>query len=690
MFRPSILRAAASLLSATGAAHATTHAWPGAAPCSGTLQACIDGTANGDRIEVAAATIDENISLYDADRSLVAAASAHPAFAPGRGLSITSSAISGNRNVSVSGFSFTDGYVYANYRGTGTASYDIGKLTLTRQVADTANYIVVRAEAGTVNASVHENRLGGLPATGTDGLIGLKANGGTLNANASYNRVQSAAADAVLVPGAGIYADYSGAGSGGSVRLHGNEVRGSFALGGVTLTGGLGSSEATTYNAYVYNNVVVGTGATNSYGIRYLVDAGSIATQTIANTVTRVTWGIVAGPFSGAAPDSRVNGIVSSNLVRADVGLWMDSGNAPSMTNDYNLINATSLANVALGSHTLSAPAKLVSDATPRLRGDSPAIDAADTVTVGLGMGFAGLPFLDADGLRRMKTWFAPDKIDIGAYEYGDASFVHVATPANTSGHVSTLHDPAIDGVATAHPQVTQNYSLHGVLSANPFGTWLAGAAWTVFTENLVAPPAYLGFDVFSPAPGEGTFRHVAAAANIAGPTTRLDDGSINDRADRMLFVTQDFGDSGPTAYNPHDIGVRYVATSPSSGDWVVANLDHSAMPAGAGFSVYAQPPGPNAFRVTKAAGVGASNDIPIDHPLLDGVACAQPIVTRVDTGSAVANGHYDVYLNPGSHRWTIYGYEAGGIAPGTQFNVLVNPAQVAACVDLIFADGFD
>jgi hypothetical protein len=158
-----------------------------------------------------------------------------------------------------------------------------------------------------------------------------------------------------------------------------------------------------------------------------------------------------------------------------------------------------------------------------------------------------------------------------------------------------------------------------------------------------------------------------------------------------MLFVTQDYGASA--VYNPHDVGVRYVPTSTSTGDWFIVNLDRTPtgpMPVGAGFSVYAQAASPNAFRVTKVAGVDGSNTIPLDHPLLNDVACAQPAVTRVDTGTAVTGGHFDVYYDDSSDRWKIHAYEAGGIVPGTQFNVLVDPAQVAACTDVIFADGFD
>ena len=42
-----------AVLSAAPLHAATTHTWPGAAPCAGTLQACIDAASDGDRIEIA-------------------------------------------------------------------------------------------------------------------------------------------------------------------------------------------------------------------------------------------------------------------------------------------------------------------------------------------------------------------------------------------------------------------------------------------------------------------------------------------------------------------------------------------------------------------------------------------------------------------------------------------------------------
>jgi hypothetical protein len=44
------------------------------------------------------------------------------------------------------------------------------------------------------------------------------------------------------------------------VRLHGNEVRGSFGLGGIVASEGIDSAMPVSFDARVYNNVVVGSG----------------------------------------------------------------------------------------------------------------------------------------------------------------------------------------------------------------------------------------------------------------------------------------------------------------------------------------------------------------------------------------------------------------------------------------------
>lgn len=666
-----------------GTAQAATHVWPGPAPCGGSLQNCINGVADGDRIEVQTTTIHENINLYDMNRTLVAADGYHPAFTAGHWLSISSAAISGDRAVTVRGFSFTDGYIDASYSGTGTGTYDIGKMTLTRASSNLDNYIQVQAIAGTLNVNVHENRIYAVPRNTAEGLITLRANGGALNARAYYNHLVGAST--TLMPGAGILSDFVQAGSSVVTYLHGNEVRGDYAYGSIIASTSSGLTG--TVGTVTFNNVVIGADQPNAYGIRMLAGSGTLKTLTIANTITRTVHGIDLGPHSGADPAARITGTVSSNLIRAVAGLAVDTTVAPALTNDYNLINAT--ANYAvLGVHTITSDAELISDDNPRLRGNSPAIDAADTTTVGAAILINGMPFQDADGLRRVKTWFSPNKIDIGAYEYGDATFLHSSASTNIVANWTTIDNPATNGDPAANLFVTPNYTGDGsyprVIFDHPHGVWYTDSRWTIFDENPALPmPANTNFDVFVPAPGEGVFRHVATSTNSSGWHTTLDDPSVNDSPDKILLVTQNYSAGG--VYNAHPVGVSYLAIS-GPGSWLIWDTDQSVddLPYGAGFNVYAQDPSPNVFRVTATINNSAGNLLALDHPLLNDALCARPVVTPVYDGTAVTG---NVFLQYIGDTWYI---TDNGMHLGAQFNVLVDPGQVAACRDVIFANGFD
>ncbi len=109
-------------------------------------------------------------------------------------------------------------------------------------------------------------------------------------------------------------------------------------------------------------------------------------------------------------------------------------------------------------------------------------------------------------------------------------------------------------------------------------------------------------------------------------------------------------------------------------------------MPIGVGFSIYAQLPSPNVFRVTATEGNHSGNILRLDHPLLDGNPCAQPVVTRMLIPSDGSN--FDLEYRADLGYWRIFDYN--GMALGTQFNVLVNPAQAETCGGEIFSDGFE
>ncbi len=652
---------------------ATTYTWPGAAPCAGTLQACIDAASDGDRVEIATAgPIAENITMHSRSLTIAAAYGYSPLFA-NSGILADSTGGSADMQVGISGLRFSHGFVNVNYFGTGTATVDLRELVFDDAPGVSSGGLQVIAYGGTVNAMVYDNRVTGLPQSLNSGLIGLGARGGTLNASAFYNHVRSTSG--VGVSGGGIFVDVAGSGSAGTVKLHANEALGSFYRGGIYLSEGLFSSTPVNYSVRLYNNVVAGSG--DGTGIGLTPNFGSIDAQLVNNTVTRVNYGVLYSHWESGT--GTVTGLLKNNLVRATTAVYAAVGNA--INADYNLFNGPT-PNLVSGAHTITAEAGLIGDATPRLSASSPAIDAADTSTLGLGLIINGLPVTDADGLRRIKG--ATNKADIGAYEYGDATFLHTATAANISGHVTTLDTPYLNGYAAAKAIITPNFNAgipsgSGTAYAHPPGIYYDGTQyWRIFGEDFAAMPNGAHFDVFSPAPGSGSFVHVSDAGSVSGAATQLPTSATGTSPDTIVLATQNWSAGGHAQYNAHSIGVRFVG-----GAWQVLNLDSAPMPVNLGFNVYSQMPSPNAFRVSTAT---STTFLDLDHPLLNGITCARPHVTRV-AGAAATDYAFDLYYTS-TGVWRIFGYST--MLAGTTFNVVVDPAQVAACTDVIFANGFD
>lgn len=676
----------AALMPFTASAGVVASVWPGPAPCNTTLQACINATPDGSGVVVNTdATIDESLNLYNRSLSITAAYGRRPIIGAGNWITVTSASILGNQTVTLRGLRLVDSYLNATYTGLGTATYDFSGLVF-EQTSLAPTYLRIEGRAGnTVQAQVSDVRISAQPRNLNAGLIEIVNAGGTVNANVFYSDLRNTAPGAT--DGAGIFVDTIG-GGGGTVKLHGNRVRGGFYRAGLFVSEGLFSSTASDFAARLYSNVVVcadntSGGGTSGTGISVTVGNGQINAQAVNNTVTRCSTGIAANQWSGGGAGASISGLVKNNLIVGQRGLAFTSGLADGLTNDYNLLNVANNF-TAPGPNTITADARLVSLSAPRLRASSPAIDAADSATLGLGLIFNGLPTNDADGLRRIKG--SGSDVDIGAYESGDRDLLHVATSANTGSgdYITRIDNALLDGQSAANPIATQNWngSGFGIVNDNAFGIYYFSGKWRLFNEDATtAMPLGAAFNVFVPAPGGGSLRHVSSAANVSGSSTRLDDSSVNNLPERIILVTQNWS-AGSAIYNAHPVGLDYVAGG-SGGEWRIVNLDNAAMPVGAGFDVYAQQASPNAFRVTAPGGSGS---ILLDHPLINGNACARLHVSRLRGGTAPVPRNFDVYYGVGDGRWRIFSYTTP--TPGTQFNVVVDPAQVFDCTDRIFANG--
>ena len=647
--------------------------WPQASgPCSGTLQACVDSRTQYTRIEIATTTaVDENIHPGVHSLWLAPAPGVQAGFAPGRRISGELVNPAGQL-LAVTGLDFTDGGIDVHCSGGGHAQLVFRDLDLVNPGSSGSGIRIGASSACVAESLVYGNRINGSPDGFNAGLIDISADGGTLLASIAFNNLERHHGGGV---GGGIRVAIDDAPGAGVDRVHvfANTIQGHFDRGGIHLTEGLAAGTGSSLLATVINNsVVCPQGAGN--GVVAIVGAGSLDTEVINNTVSGCQNGVLAMGWSGGSDAGRINGVIANNLLSVqNAGLEFHSEHTPALPNNFNLINAASAANVPIGPQTLLAPARLVSTTVPRLRADSPAIDAASPAIVGGSLTTYELPAVDVDGLRRTKG-AAPD---IGAYEYGDAGFRHVATAAGISGHIDHFDHPLASPLAS-QLHATRQAGQHAY---QPWGLyWAPGQGrWSIYHEDFSPVLPGSAWSVWAPQAGPGVLVHVGNAGNTTGASTRLLGADLY--PEDILLVAYNWTPSGN--YNPHPVGVFHDI---GSSTWHIANLDGQPLNPSNAFNVYAQAPSPNAFRLAATAG---ASELVIDHPLANGSACSLlHLTTVVAADSPPSTGLVDLHWNAGPGRWSIR--SSTPFVAGTAFNVVIDPAQVFDCNDRIFANGLE
>ena len=658
-------------------ARAAILTWPGPAPCAGTLQACIDAATAGDNILIATnVAIAENLTL---SKSLVLEPSAGfaPRLAPGFGISGASSggAVYG---VAVRRLALTDARVDLTHAGSGSADIEIRGLTITSTNTTTPAGIRVSASlSGTAGVRITENRLRVAVPSLFDSAIEVEFTGSSGLAVVDFNRVDTVA-DA---GGWGILADAT-LGSTPTVTIANNEVRGRYGRSAITVTEGLFSSTPSTVTARVIGNAVIGRDRQGG-GISHTINAGSIDTQLLSNTV--VDTGFAAGfnRWSGSPGTGTITGTVENNLVAfSNIGLFINAEFQAGVAENYNLVFGNTSNSYTPGPNDVTADPLLRALNNPRLAQSSPAVDAGRSSVTTAALSAAGLGQLDVDGLRRVKA----SVVDIGAYEYGDLSLLARATSPVLNYFV--IDHPATNGFPNARLFTVSNFGPNDEpvppVNAEPLGVWYSAGTWRIFNQDAAPMPAGARFNVFVPSAGTGVFVHTATAGSITSPhVTLINDPSLNGNPDKIVLVTPNWNPGGaPGIYNDHTISVGYLSST-----WFILNNDFAALTVNAAFNVYAQDQSPNAFvhaaTADNIAGPGSS----LDHPLLNGVRCAQVNVTP-RTG-AHGDTTFDVFYSAIPQRWVIYNHDSVAMADGAEFFVVVDPGQVFDCTDLIFKDGF-
>ena len=678
-----------SLVLFPGLASATTRTWPGAAPCDSTLQNCIDASSNNDVVLITSnATIDETLHI-DKPLSVQAVPGYHPVLAAGR--SVGSILSSGNGTLDIEGLTLARGGVHINHSG-GVYTVRIRRVSVlaTSTLGGAQISINSTSTSDALNYDIAENNLN-YAWDSYDGALHaaiqiLDSATTTLNGDIRYNRVDASGNYSIgilVVTGDGNH----------STRVFANQVRGGSAYGSIELRPGFFTDGGSgTVNAALVGNVVVPlpSPATAPRGIDVNAFQGTLNLHAFNNTVIGALYGFDVYVGSSAT----VSGELTNNLLANCTAFcidYMNNGGSGGISNDYNLVYGGMIGGALTpGAHTVTTdPLLRGSPGNARLRTGSPAIDAGDTAALNSLLTSSGLASVDADGLRRIKG--STNRVDIGAFEYGDATFLRRINNAEpTPDYLSVLDHPSLNGQASRFPQVTSNWNPDGgdgIYNDHPLGVMYTSAQWYLRGLDVAAFPDGARVNVFAPALGNGNFRHVVTAGSTNGLATKLNATGLNNHADRILLVTRNSDNPGGGLFDdPHPFGVFYFGSG-GTGYWYIAHLDSSALNAGGSYNVYWQEPSAYAFKHVTSAENIAYNWTRLDHPLLHGHEGVKLHVTQGYEGTL--NPHQiGVYYN--GTDWAIFNQDIASMPVGAEFLVVIDGQQAFESSDVIFADDFD
>ena len=642
--------------------------WPSAtAPCNGTLQACIDGATEGETIEIRSdATINGNISSVNAN-SIIAGRGYKPVFTGN--LTVTSNTVT-TRSVTLQGLTMDGGYLYLFHSGAESTVY-MRNNTLINS-SNLNPLLIVATSNADLNVFVEYNRVSGENTSAPSNIIrgGLRI-AQLQNSNISGNiygntfNMRGGRSNGVIVQ-ASRDADVD-------LNITGNTFYGGVEAGlRLYRDDGTGALNANIGSNVFYDN----DDFYNFSGIHALAESGTMDLDIVNNSMIDTRWGMELVQNGGT-----IDAYVHNNLV-AYCGRGFDFIGGVTVNNDYNLYYENSFnANYTPGPNAINSNPGIRSLTNARLRKSSPASDAGNGFAL---LALGGSPNVDADGTPRFKRSgeFGPSVVDIGAYESGDLHFLHVNT--GSGSHVSPINNQAIDGLDTLdslHITPMKGGQGAGDVNNNAFeAIYYASGFWRVFNEN-VAVDILNGAAFYISRFGAviNTFEHTATDTGLNN--TVLDYSALNDNSSLILSVTQNWIGT----YNPHMIGVSYVF-----GRWIVINLDLANIPTNSNFNVYYQPRSKSAWVHRATAGNTVANLTVLDHPDINGVACANIQVTQSAAQGVFNDQVIGLVYSGFTGTWSIYNQNGSGMPENAEFHVIISPEQIADCQDLIFADGFD
>lgn len=674
---------------------AAIRTWPGAPPCQNFLQDCINGVDPGDVVEIASdQVIDESLVIQDRLVSLRAAEGVHPTLAASRSLIVDYSPSTTGLTVpfelEYSGLTLAGGRF--EFTTTQHGSVHIERMVLNQQGSTAAAYI---ANFGTDTGSatrifLRQNLVRASLDAEQAIFLGLNRPALVLIED---NLIESQAG--VPVDSASRVAMHlQGTTGNGSIEVRRNRIvaQGEPGLSASRLRRGIGLAPFGTsagFEVRIIDNLIdVGTEPSDT-GIYSTVSSGSHLYDITNNTLLVPGSGIAL--YDGSAGLTALAARIRNNIIARpadgapNAGITWTVGH-PAISNDYNLLFNTVGDTQPLGPHTVIADPGFASGDDPRLLPISPAIDAGDYLAREALPHLGPVAALDNDGLRRE----IGTSVDLGAFEYGDQSFTHNASASAAS---TELSHPGLDENPAALMLITRSGGSDSSASSPSPGPLSQSYGeftqrWSLISSDETTIEAGTGFTLRQLAPGGYAGIHIASAGNnFSSSGTSLGATWANLPTDWILLVSATLGASLSNTHDPHPFGAAHL-----NGAWRIINTDGAAMPNGSAFVVYAQEPSRNAFWHTVSAANLATPVVSLlDHPALNGVACADPHVV-VSAAGQLPTPLVSARYEPSLRRWYLLNASPSvAMGTGDRYAIIIDPRSSAdACRRPLFGDGFE
>ncbi len=672
--------------------------WPDtSAPCNTTLQACVDGSATGEVIEIhTSSQIDETITSTKAI-SLIAGVGYKPIFALDRGIEMAGTANADDITVTYSGLTFLRGRIAYNSFGlsTSTTTLNISNNNILDNSFAFESVRIGNFGNHTLNLEVEFNRINYNPASTNldrNGAIAITngsptgtSSSGTVSGRIYNNQIKVVGDESV---GIGLY-EFANNNSDldvSSNTLIGGESAAMYIEKDVQ---SFGNSKLDFAHNAIYSNQI----DTTLHGLKAHVFDGSLEVNAINNTVIGAAQGFGFNQaFGGVYDINFYNNLVahSGTPVVIRNPTTADTNVNITFNNDNNLFyDNTSAADpdFVAGPAFMATNPMIKSLTNARLRPGSPAIETGNQTSL---LFILSVPLIDADGLYRIKNGNPGSggvALDIGAYEAGDMRILD--TKKGNPSRLNPIESVAINAEEFAKLQITQNFNPNGINIFNGIGNdinmgvYRLGSVWFIFSQDEISPvDTNTAFNVWNPAPSTQNFVHTAADAISASESfTELDRSGLNDNPDAILSVTQLW----TGLYNDNPVGVFY---NPVTGRWNIYNSNFVDMPWMTQFNVYYQANSNNAFIHRTSEANNILDTTLIDHPLLNNSPCAQFQITY-DSGIMYPYKTGVVY-NQNRGQWGVFNQGGEAMPETARFHVIISAEQIAACSDIIFADDFE